>query len=423
MEAYKTWVRRNKDYVHSLESLANGMTWLLPERFSESEIGPEAGLMVLLFVQNSAAVTAILGMLTAVNEHIISTTPTQIHTVAEPPSFPYSLCITLLKDLETLVEVAAQHFFGEDKKWNFIAATEATKALVRLALFRNSGYKMLLHGGEIPNVEKSTEALDPQHRFGHLGKPKAHQGPGNLNNYHEKNPWNLEGRALSALSRFGEKAKMVSEPTWLQRVQHQHAIMEPPLTVVQRPTLSSILAEKGLRGALFVMGEVMFITRPLIYVLLIRKYGIRSWFPWCISLAIDVTGMGILSSVTMSRHGRKDQQLHLSDQEKDELRRRKLLWALYLMRDPFFDKYTRKKLESTERLLEPVPIIGILTVYSDFDLFVYLLSLNLQQKLWSSSQELKHGTLTCPAHDSEIHSSPFQVKYFPAVKALSGFIM
>lgn len=110
----------------------------------------------------------------------------------------------------------------------------------------------------------------------------------------------------------------------------------------------------------------------------------------------------------------------------------------------------RKKLESTERLLEPVPIIGILTgrfntsfrssvlcglchfchvsfsctpVNSDFDLFVYLLSLNLQQKLWSSSQELKHGTLTCPAHDHEIRSSPFQVKYFPSVKALSGFIM
>ncbi|KAH7862560.1 hypothetical protein Vadar_006463 [Vaccinium darrowii] len=341
MEAYKTWVRRNKDYVHSLESLANGMTWLLPERFSESEIGPEA-------------VTAILGMLTAVNEHIISTTPTQIPTVAEPSSFPYSLCITLLKDLETLVEVAAQHFFGEDKKWNFIAATEATKALVRLALFRNSGYKMLLHGGEIPNVEKGSKALDPQHRFGHLGKPGGNQGPGNFNNYYE-------GRALSALSRFGEKAKMVSEPTWLQRVQHQHAIMEPPLPVVQRPTLSSILAEKGLCGALFVMGEVMFITRPLIYVLLIRKYGIRSWLPWCISLAVDLTGMGILSSVTMLKLGRKDQQLHLSDQEKDELRRRKLLWALYLMRDPFFDKYTRKRLESTERLLEPVPLIGMLT--------------------------------------------------------------
>ncbi|MFS7929787.1 putative peroxisome membrane protein, Pex16 [Helianthus anomalus] len=118
MEAYKRWVRRNKEYVHSLESLANGLTWLLPERFSESEIIPEA-------------VTSILGIVTSVNEHIIETTrtiPSQIHTrPPEPSSFPYSLFFTLMKDVETLVEVMAQHFYGDDNKWNFIAATEATK--------------------------------------------------------------------------------------------------------------------------------------------------------------------------------------------------------------------------------------------------------------------------------------------------------
>ncbi|XP_052170507.1 peroxisome biogenesis protein 16 isoform X2 [Diospyros lotus] len=351
MEAYKRWVRRNREFVHSLESLANGLTWLLPERFSDSEIGPEA-------------VTAVLGMITAVNEHIISTTPTQMHrTPAEPSSFPYSLCITLLKDLETLVEVAAQHFLGDDKKWNFIAATEAIKVCVRLVLFQNSGYKMLLQGGEIPNVEKGSETLDPQHKFGNLSKPGRREGPGNLKNYHDKNPWNLEGRALSALSRFGENARMASDPTWFHRVQQHHAIMEPPCNalVVEKPTLSAILSEKGFCGALFLIAEVMFITRPLIYVLLIRKYGARSWFPWCTSLAVDLTGVGILSNFTMSSFGRKDHHVHLSDHEKDELRRRKLLWALYLMRDPFFNKYTRKRLENTERLLEPVPIIGTLT--------------------------------------------------------------
>ena len=78
--------------------------------------------------KNSSAVTAVLGMFTAVNDHIIDTIPTQVKTgSAEPSSFPYSLCITLLKDLETLVEVTAQHFYGDDKKWNFIAATEAMK--------------------------------------------------------------------------------------------------------------------------------------------------------------------------------------------------------------------------------------------------------------------------------------------------------
>lgn len=48
MEAYKTWVRRNRDYVRQLSSLASGMTWLLPERFAASEIGPEAGLFEIL---------------------------------------------------------------------------------------------------------------------------------------------------------------------------------------------------------------------------------------------------------------------------------------------------------------------------------------------------------------------------------------
>lgn len=75
-----------------------------------------------------AAVTAILGVITAINEHIIDTAPSQIHTGhPEPSTFPYSLCISALKDLETLVEVVAQHYYGDTKKWNFIAATEAIK--------------------------------------------------------------------------------------------------------------------------------------------------------------------------------------------------------------------------------------------------------------------------------------------------------
>ncbi|KAJ8900307.1 hypothetical protein K2173_024947 [Erythroxylum novogranatense] len=326
MEAYKRWVRINKDYVHSLESLANGLTWLLPERFSSSEIGPEA-------------VTAILGIITAINEHIIDTTPTRKHRgFAEPHSFPYSLCISAIKDLETLVEVVAEHYCGHDKKWNFIAVTEATKVLVRLALFRNSGYKMLLSGGETPNTEQHPGFPSSQHNTG--AKLRTQGEPG-LRNFNGQNPWNLEGRALSALNRFGENAMMVSDPVWLRRVQHQHAIMEPPSSVIERPTLSKLVSEKGVHGVLFLVGELLFVTRPLIYVLFIKKYAIRSWIPWFLSLGVDLVSMGLLSLITKSRLGGKEQLFHLTDPEQDELKRRKLLWALYLMRDPFFSKYTR----------------------------------------------------------------------------------
>ena len=74
------------------------------------------------------AVSTILGIITAINEHIIDTDPTQsVPGSFEPRAFPYPLCLSTLRDLETLVEVVAEQCYGDDKKWNFLAATEAIK--------------------------------------------------------------------------------------------------------------------------------------------------------------------------------------------------------------------------------------------------------------------------------------------------------
>ncbi|PPR85631.1 hypothetical protein GOBAR_AA35060 [Gossypium barbadense] len=81
-----------------LKFVLQGLTWLLPERYSNSEIGPEA-------------VTATLGTLIAINEHIIETVPKESHTgLADPLSFPYELYISALKVLGTLVEVGAEQY-------------------------------------------------------------------------------------------------------------------------------------------------------------------------------------------------------------------------------------------------------------------------------------------------------------------------
>lgn len=101
------------------------------------------------------------------------------------------------------------------------------RVLLRLAILRKSGYKMLLHGGETINDRSESDDFDSR-RNGLLSKPGPQGVSGVLKNHHGQTPWNLEGRALSALSRFGENARTVSEPTWLRRVQHQQAVMEPP---------------------------------------------------------------------------------------------------------------------------------------------------------------------------------------------------
>lgn len=87
---------------------------------------------------------------------------------------------------------------------------------------------MLLHGGETPNAEESSDNLNSEQSFGGLAKPGGQNGHAYLQNNLRHSPWNVQGGALSALSKFGENARMVPAPVWLQRVHHQSAIMGPP---------------------------------------------------------------------------------------------------------------------------------------------------------------------------------------------------
>ena len=48
-----------------------------------------------------------------------------------------------------------------------------------------------------------------------------------------------------------------------------------------------------------VVGEVLLILRPLLYVMMIRRHGLRSWRPWLSALAVDATGMAILYAATL----------------------------------------------------------------------------------------------------------------------------
>ncbi|XP_055832541.1 peroxisome biogenesis protein 16-like isoform X1 [Solanum dulcamara] len=336
MEAYKRWITRNKDFVLQLDSLLNNLTWFLPNEFAESEIGPEA-------------VSSLIGMISNVNKYIIETSPTEVHTSCAESSFiPLSLCLSLLKDLETLIEVVAEQIYGEKNKWNLIAITEAVKVCFRLVIFRKTGYKMLLEGGETENAETDSDFFSLQETKRQLDKPTGNEESGIAKTLQLQNSGKLEGREISALSSFGKNATM----------QHPQAIMEPPSKPVERPSLWTFLSEKGVPGGFFMTGEILFIIRPLVYVLLMKKYGTRSWFTWCMSLAVDLIGNSILSVTLMSQHSGKNQQLQSSESEKDELKRRRMLWALYLMRDPLFTMYTRQRLESTQRLVQPIPILG-----------------------------------------------------------------
>jgi peroxin-16 len=66
----------------------------------------------------------------------------------------------------------------------------------------------------------------------------------------------------------------------------------------------------------------------------IRRYGLGAWRPWLISLAVEFMAY----QATIKRN---ESNGFPSNLEKDEYSRRKRLFFLYLLRSPFYYRYTK----------------------------------------------------------------------------------
>lgn len=77
-------------------------------------------------------VSTMVGLVTVMNEHIVATAPEISSTEfqvrpPEDPTFPWPLLLSVVKEVEVLVEMSSEHFLGRDQKWTPVAVVEALK--------------------------------------------------------------------------------------------------------------------------------------------------------------------------------------------------------------------------------------------------------------------------------------------------------
>lgn len=97
----------------------------------------------------------------------------------------------------------------------------------------------------------------------------------------------------------------------------------------------------GMLSGLGAIGEYMFILRPLIYVLAMHKYGQKSWYPWFLSLAIELGSRASIKRCLSNRSGGSSRGGSGTLLEKDEMKRRLWLLLYYVLRSPFYDRFTK----------------------------------------------------------------------------------
>uniref|UniRef100_A0A3B3ULG3 Peroxisomal membrane protein PEX16 n=1 Tax=Poecilia latipinna TaxID=48699 RepID=A0A3B3ULG3_9TELE len=223
--------------------------------------------------------------------------------------------LSVLEYVEVFLEMGAGKLWGEAGRWLVIALIQIFKAAFRLVLLLlyKSGLQTsppiipLDRGSEYVSEDDPSgedDACFVGQRSGRVIRPLGSAPP-------------LQSRLWGAAAPARKRRSSLKES-------------RPPTELSFQETLA----------------ESVYVSRPLVHLLCLGVCGKRSWKPWLVSAALD---FAVLSDAKLENRW-----------EKAEMKRRAFLLCYYLLRSPFYDKYSEEKIIFLLRLLaDHVPGIGL----------------------------------------------------------------
>ncbi|XP_010578513.1 PREDICTED: peroxisomal biogenesis factor 16 [Haliaeetus leucocephalus] len=246
-----------------------------------------------------------------------------------PVSLPQQKLLTwlsVLECVEVFAEMGTARVWGEMGRWTIIVLIQLAKAILRLLLLL--WYKAGIQTSP-PIVPLNREQQQPLH-------------PQDMEDNSSGKDQTYVGRRSSRVVRSLQSTPSLQSRHWGSPQQREESQSRRAEEMNQPPT------PLGLQETI---AESLYITRPLLHLLSLGVWGQRSWKPWLLSAVLDISSLSLLSDL-------KD----LNRRERAELRRRTILLLYYLLRSPFYDRYSEGRILLLLRLLaDYVPGIGFVT--------------------------------------------------------------
>uniref|UniRef100_A0A3Q2Q5U2 Peroxisomal membrane protein PEX16 n=1 Tax=Fundulus heteroclitus TaxID=8078 RepID=A0A3Q2Q5U2_FUNHE len=217
--------------------------------------------------------------------------------------------LSVLEYVEVFLEVGAGKLWGEAGRWLVIGLIQIFKAVFRLVLLLMYKSGLQTSPPIIP-LDRVSECQQDDSCF--VGQ--------------------RSGRVIRPLgSAPSLQSRLWGAPTQRKR---RSSLREK---INSRPTDLSFQET---------LAESVYISRPLVHLLCLGVCGKQSWKPWLVSAALD---FAVLNDTKFENRW-----------EKAEMKRRAFLLCYYLLRSPFYDKYSEEKIVFLLRLLaDHVPGIGL----------------------------------------------------------------
>lgn len=298
-------------------------------------------------------------------------------------------CVTQLKtflaviqSLELLAEIYARDTYGSVGRWAIITVIQITKAAIKLILLVvfDDGLTKSQYIVPLDRIHYS-EIVKLQEKFGITNNSQPDQpGPSTRCDETLSSLSSLDDGATSSnnnslvLKSSGRRMRSLKDSSVPNnKMSNKDPSKFTPFDKLQKQRLTMLIerykdCESASLTEYQLCGEILHITRPLAHLALMGMLGTKSWLPYMTSLCMDVGSLYMVRTPKpTSRLLNRSRPINTANlaqyrfnmNDRMELGQRASSLLLYLLRSPFFDRYTKQRaLEGLAEMAENIPLLG-----------------------------------------------------------------
>ncbi|GAA5956979.1 hypothetical protein JCM3765_006659 [Sporobolomyces pararoseus] len=404
--SYEATLLANASRIASIESTLRTLSWFIPGRFNDADLASESLYsltnLVSLYHDNilHKAVSSLPAPLRPPSSS--HTRYTRHWTTVSPPYRRMAQLLSVIQSVELLLEMTVRKKKGRPGAEKLAIGLEAIKVALRLGLMgatkgRTSVQPPVAEREMDPTLLEKERDRMIRMRKAAANPPSSSHPPQSAadvllrrldGKQSDAELGLVEGEIEEKEFWTGAKTGFV-RPTLASLRQEQDAPPGDPtsafasgqqkdlsmeylsrkvLTIedVKRPE-DLIERAKGVKQ----LAEIIWILRPLIYVIAMKRYGRRHTLPYLLSLALEYLAYTLRQSSTTRMYASKASGPLLpyapSELEKQETGKRGQAFWWYLLRGPVWEMWTKPKLEGISDRFADKPLIGFVsTMIKDY---------------------------------------------------------
>ncbi|GAA6020560.1 hypothetical protein JCM11491_000796 [Sporobolomyces phaffii] len=397
--SYEATLLANASRIASIESTLRTLSWFIPGRFNDADLASESlySLTNLVSLYHDHILHKAVSSLPAPLRPPSSshTRYTRHWTTVSPPYRRMAQLLSVIQSVELLLEMAVRKKKGREGAEKLAIGLEAIKAALKLGLM---GATQGRTGVQPPVAEREMDpALLEKERDRMIRMRKAAANPASSSSrqppqsaadvllrrmdgkdtdvelgmldaeVEEKEFWTgaktgLVRPTLASLRQDDDAAPGDPTSALTGKDLSREYLSRKVLTIedVKRPE-DLIERAKGVKQ----LAEVIWILRPLIYVIAMKRYGRRHTLPYLLSLSLEYLAYTLRQSSTSRMYATKASGPMLpyapSELEKQETGKRGQAFWWYLLRGPVWEGWTKPRLEGISDRFADKPLVGFVS--------------------------------------------------------------